>query len=298
MITSSFTGNLGNHMWIYAMTRAVAEKNGYEWGFNPSPEFDYHDGKPQMDFMDIDYGKTHEFKYGETPPWIQHTWSEKYLKIIHPNRDTVDYHPYQPEIFDIKDDTKLFIRCCQDARYLKPIKKKVAEWFKIKDREAKGYNFLLNNKQVDIHFDEDTCFANVRGGEYKGVSNLLIQQKYWTDAVDLMKSRNPNMKFVCVTDDIDYARKLFPPETKTVHIDIGGDYYMINHAKNLILSNSSFAIFPAWLNENNPYVIAPFGWARHNVTTGYWANSAIWTFPWNFLDRDKFVTRNIKYEDL
>ncbi len=48
----------------------------------------------------------------------------------------------------------------------------------------------------------------------------------------------------------------------------------------------TFAIFPAWLNPNNPYVIAPKYWARHNVSTGYWANSSVDTFGFRFLDRN------------
>jgi hypothetical protein len=70
------------------------------------------------------------------------------------------------------------------------------------------------------------------------------------------------------------------------HFGIGMDYYMISQAKNLILSNSSFAILPTWLNKNKPYVIAPRYWARHNVSTGYWANSDMWTFGWNYMDKD------------
>jgi hypothetical protein len=41
MITTNLTGNLGNHMWQYAVCRTIAEKLGYEWGINPSPSHDY-----------------------------------------------------------------------------------------------------------------------------------------------------------------------------------------------------------------------------------------------------------------
>ena len=42
MITTNLTGNLGNHMWQYAVCRAVAEKLGYEWGINPSQSQEYN----------------------------------------------------------------------------------------------------------------------------------------------------------------------------------------------------------------------------------------------------------------
>ena len=54
MITTNLTGNLGNHMWQYAVCRTIADKLGYEWGINPNPSHDYFGGKSQMTFMDVD----------------------------------------------------------------------------------------------------------------------------------------------------------------------------------------------------------------------------------------------------
>lgn len=288
-ITASLTGNLGNHMWIYAITRTVAEYNKYDWGFNPSPEFDYRNGIPQMDFMDIDYGITHNYKYNDTPPWIENEWRENYLHSQYFNGDSVDYHPFQPDIFEIKDNTKLYIRCCQDARYLN--KTDVLKWFKIKKDVEKTYkeNFQNIMIQAGAEYPDDLCVLNVRGGEYKGVQNLLLGRDYWWRAINFMlTNRNKKIKFVIISDDPQYAESLVPTGMKipVFHTSIGGDYYVINNARNLILSNSSFAIFPTWLNEHNPYVIAPRYWARHNISTGYWANSDIWTFGWLFLDRE------------
>lgn len=50
------------------------------------------------------------------------------------------------------------------------------------------------------------------------------------------------------------------------------DYVTIKNAKYLILSNSSFAFFPAFTSETVEKVIAPKYWARHNVSDGYWAS--------------------------
>ena len=283
MLTSNFTGNLGNHMFIYALTRTVAEYNNYDWGFNPRPEYDYYHGKPQMDFLDIDYGKIHNYSYNENPPWIKYIWREYYEHKDFVYGDSIDFHPFQKDVFDIKDNTKLFIRCAQDARYYD--KEKLKEWFKIKDEEKGKYKANIRQFGFDIRQDNVTVI-NIRGGEYKGVSNLLLRKKYWQDAINIMKKRNPSMLFICVTDDENYANRLLNFNVPITHLSIGGDYYIINKAKNIILSNSSFGIFPAWLNENNPFVIAPRYWSRHNVSTGYWANSDIWTFGWNFLDKD------------
>lgn len=277
MITSNLTGNFGNHMFIYSLTRTVAEFKGFKWGFNPITEYDYYGGTPQINFLEVDYGETHDYKYSEIPSWITFEWKEKFER-----RDGYDYYPFQADIFDIQDCTKMYIPCGQDARYYN--KEKLLKWFKIREENKDFYKAQL--KENGIILDENLTVINIRGGEYRGVPSLILRKEYWQDAIKIMKDRNPKMKFICITDDISYGNNILDFKIPVMHFSIGGDYYVINNAKNLILSNSSFAIFPTWLNDNDPFVIAPRYWARHNVSTGYWCGSDIWTFGWKFLDRD------------
>lgn len=285
MITSPLTGNLGNHMFSYAVTRCVAKENGYDYGFNSHPEYDYHNGKPQMDFMDIDYGMKHNGTYNSPPFFVKNIWKEYYETQHYKNGDTVDFHPYQPEVFQLEDNTQLYIRCCQNASYFNKYKEDIREWFKIKPENESIYKSKIREFGIDIE-DNRTTVLNIRGGEYKGIQSLILRKEYWRDAMNIMKERDSSMRFLCVTDDEPYANQILDFKVPVTHLSIGGDYYIINNARNLILSNSSFAIFPTWLNQYDPYVIAPRYWARHNVSTGYWASSNVWTFGWKFLDRD------------
>lgn len=284
MITSPLTGNLGNHLFQYAITRVVAEERGFKWGFNPIPEYDYHHGSPQMDFLNVDYGEIHDYKYNEDPKWVRYIWKEQFQIVNHTNGDVVYIHPYQPEVFRIEDNTKLIIRCCQDARYFQNYKDKIQSWFSVREGYELKYRRILESKKIEL--DDKTVVLNVRGGEYRGVPELLLEKKYWNDTMGVFRDIIHKPKFLCVTDDIEYVTSLFGDEVIPIHISIGGDYYIINNAKYIGLSNSSFGIFPAWLNSRRPFVIAPRYWARHNVSTGYWANSDIWTFEWWFMDRN------------
>jgi hypothetical protein len=290
-ITANFSGNLGNHLVAYLITRVIADKNNYKFGFNRYPEYDYYNGQSQLDFMDLDYGHEHNYKYAETPPWVTNIYQEKYETFNYPNGDNVEFQNYQPEVFDIPDNTKIIVRSFQDARYYRGYRNKIQEWTKIKeDFAARCSDFMTNN---GILFDDDTCYLNIRGGEYRGVPQLILRKQYWDDAMRRMLDRNPNMKFKIVTDDPPYANSLFSGTIPVIHLGIGGDYVILNSARNLILSNSSFAIFPAWLNKNDPYVIAPFGWARHNVTFGYWAGADMSYYPWNFMDREGNLIKGV-----
>jgi hypothetical protein len=266
-LISNFSGNLGNHLMTYLLTRTVAEKNGFAFGFNPKPEFDYLQGQSQLDMLfDLDYGEEHPFTYYEVPDGYKSWWES------HDDFADYSYQPYQPEVFQLEDNTKLFIRCCQDARYYD--KDLVRLWLRTKESGIMDIPFYLDN---------NTCILNVRGGEYKGLSNLILDKSYWDQAVQRVQEQVENCAFIVITDDVPYAQSLLP--YPAYHFSVAADYTIINNARNLILSNSSFAIVPAWLNQNASLIIAPEWWARYNVSTGYWANSDIWTFGFTFMNR-------------
>jgi hypothetical protein len=68
--------------------------------------------------------------------------------------------------------------------------------------------------------------------------------------------------------------------------DISIDYCIMHSAKNLILSNSSFAWWAAWTNNVNKVTIAPKFWARHNISNGFWSNGDSLTSKWLYLSRE------------
>ena len=99
-----------------------------------------------------------------------------------------------------------------------------------------------------------------------------------------MRRINRDFEFVIVTDDVKYAQKLLPLY-RAFHFEIGKDYSIIKNARYLILSNSSFAFFPAWTSETVKYVIAPKYWARHNISDGFWACAFNLYRDWMWQDR-------------
>ena len=132
--------------------------------------------------------------------------------------------------------------------------------------------------------DENVCVLNIRGGEYKHNPELILHKKYWTNAIKNMLRVNKNLEFIVITDDVTYSKKLFP-QLKIFHFDIGRDYSVIKNAKYLILSNSSFAFFPAWTSKTVKYVIAPKYWARYNISDGFWACAFNLYKDWMWQDR-------------
>lgn len=116
-----------------------------------------------------------------------------------------------------------------------------------------------------LDMPDDLCVINFRGGEYVGVPDLFLPREYWNKAIEMMRDKGIT-EFEVHTDDPITASRFFPDFP--IVSDISVNWRSIRYAKHLILSNSSFAILPAILNENVEEIIAPLYWAGYNK--GYW----------------------------
>lgn len=224
---------LGNQLHRYVMTRVLAMDKGYDWGMEGTGNFKGHS------FLNLDMGLI--------PDEIENWYEEKRVN----NENGVDIRGYDWEgILTIKDNTSIDGEF-QGEKYYEHHKYLINRWFSVEP----------------IDLGENVCIISFRGGEYQYFPELFLTVDYWNRAIQTMIEINPDMIFRVVTDDVSLAQIFFP--NYEISHEIGKDWRSVRYAKYLILSNSSFAIFPAWLNENACKIIAPWGWARHNK--GYWA---------------------------
>jgi hypothetical protein len=193
-------------------------------------------------------------------------------------------------IYDIEDNTIMlgdngaFGGLFQSEDYIIDRRSDVLEWFSINDEYKKKYDDQLS--KMDISLDDNLCVINFRGGEYIYLPLVLARREYWRDAINNMLEINPNMKFLIVTDDITNAKSFMPFEIPAIHVDVGFDFYVVNQSKWLIISNSSFGWWAAWLNTKCEKTIAPKYWSRHNVSNGYWATGDSYTRGFVYMDRE------------
>jgi hypothetical protein len=267
-------------MWQYAVCRTIAEKKGYEWGINSTTSHDYFGGKSQMTFMNVDFGKSIEGIVNEYhEPW------KTYQHV-----DSVNITMLNESLYDIEDNTTMigdngaFGGLFQSEDYIIDRKSDIYKWFEIKEESSKLYNEKLI--EIGVVLDDNLCVINFRGGEYRGIPNVLLRREYWKDSINYMLSINSNMKFLLITDDVQCANDFMPFPIQAIHVDVGFDYYVVNQAKWLIISNSTFGWWAAWLNKNVNEIIAPKYWARHNVSDGYWATGDSYTRGFTYMDRD------------
>jgi hypothetical protein len=284
IVTELYDGQgLGNQLWSYVVTRTLALDRGLDFGIINPWKF------KGRDFMDLDFGK--EVKGGSGPEGGPPTALPEGIINYYVEKDTYykkfkcDIRDYDPGLLSIGDNTKIE-GYFQSEKFIQHRRNVIRDWLRIKEG-CDCYDFSHDN----------LCVINIRGGEYKGIPDLILTKKYWNDAILNMLLVNNNLEFVIITDDVEYVKKILP-QYRTFHFDIGKDYSIIKNAKYLILSNSSFAFFPAWTSETVKYVIAPKYWARHNISDGFWACAFNLYSGWMWQDRkgDLFTFEECKEE--
>jgi len=271
IVTEIYNGQgMGNQLACYVTTRVVAKDLGFDFGIMNPHKFKC------LDFMDLDFGLPVTGGSGREggppdtlPDGIQYYFKERYNVLPNGANVTID----DPNLLQISDNTKID-GIFQSENQIIHRRDEIRQWLKVKP-EKDCYDYS----------DPNICIINYRGGEYTYMPWVLIRHEYWMNAIDKMKSINPNMKFVVITDDVETSKKQFP-DFEVYHFDIGKDFSIIKNAHYLIISNSSFPIFAIMMNEDVKHVIAPKYWARHNVSDGYWSCGYNIYKNYNYLDRE------------
>jgi hypothetical protein len=189
---------------------------------------------------------------GEPTEQIYRNFSE-----IDANGGDINRQKYSPELFKIADGTRL-VGFFQTEQYLLNSRGKIKTWFNVPDNVP-----LLEASGVD----DNTCVINFRGGDYVG-KGLFLPKKFFEDAAAYVTSLLPNVKFVVVTDDVPLAKAWFPAYT-VLSLDVFSCFTVVNKARYLIIANSTFSWWAAWLSDNAKVVVAPKYWFGHNSNEGW-----------------------------
>lgn len=263
---------LGNQLFCYVTTRALAYDKGYDFSILNREILanNIHSNKG-MYFMDIDCGLELS--------------KEDFSEVYHEKEDRIylgnSLHDIEHGCYITGADEKLLHLTestllygnMQDEAYFGKYKEQIKQWLKVRPE----YDNMEYSR-------ENLCIINIRGGEYTSDPELFLKRSYWSKAMAHMKKIRSDMEFMVVTDDIAAAKRILP-EVEAFHFDLAGDYTTIKNAQYLILSNSTFAFFPAFTSETAKYIIAPKYWARYNVSDGYWASEQNIYDEFTYMDR-------------
>ena len=253
-----YMGRLGNQMFQFASSVAIAKKTGYDIFFpiencsaiSPTGPIDLKTGSPMMvkcDLLDCFNLPVRFFKS------IQNITVSS---AVHEKEFTFD-----PDMYKIPDGTNL-IGYYQTEKYFKEIRESILGYFSFRPEivnSASLYwkdlieNFLSGSICVSIH---------VRRGDYTLYPNHHppCSKDYYDRAISLFA---PETKFLVFSDDIEWCRENF--DSPQFHVvDSGSPYVdlkLITMCDHHINANSSFSWWGSWLNpKENKRVICPKNW--------------------------------------
>lgn len=247
---------LGNQLWMYASAKGIAKKLGYGLTIHAMQKF------KGASFLKLE--AEHQYLGTEHLSPTHNQFFEKQFFDRELGYFATDF---DPEVLNLPQNSYLS-GLFQSEKYFFGQKPLLAEWLVLSDAW----------KDAAVKYCDATVL-NIRGGEYKRFKNLILPKSYWQQGMKNITAMTGNDQFVVVTDDVNYARALFP-ELPTVSGNVAECYAAVYGAKQLVVSNSSFAYFPICTRLDKPLVIAPYQWSRFNNPFGRWAAPCNVTTDW------------------
>lgn len=242
MISCFLQGGLGNQMFQIAATVSHAIKNKTEYGIN--------------------------FNLCETPN--QGNSANKYKNNFFKNIKRIDHsnfeHIYNEPSFSYKpipfQDNTILKGYFQSEKYFNENKNEIKKLFEFPSSYKQEVNFFLKKNNL---LDKNVTTIHVRRGDYLKFSNFheVCTLDYFIKSTNLFT----DSYFVIVTDDKKWVNENLKLKNSIISDlkDELSDMCLMSMSDNLIISNSSFSWWGAYLNQKKTkLVISPYKWFGPN----------------------------------
>jgi len=261
MIAVKIIGRLGNQLFQYAFGYASAKR------------------KRTIFFIDYpnsdNYILTKYFKLRKFENYLNKIIKVLSNRVLNRSRDFSNLFQYghEPinEILDAVNGNTYLEGYFQSELFFREYQKNIKNLFEIKKKYIitfkSNYKHFFNKPLLVMHF---------RGGDYFNwkisttESSVVLPFKYYDECLKKIENLE-DYKIVWVSDSIDYVRSYYGDQ-KGFHYSNDNeinDFIFLLNADILIISNSSFAWWGAYLNKKNAKVFAPKYWLTFIDKTEY-----------------------------
>lgn len=235
MVSCNLMGGLGNQMFQIAATVSLALENDDKFGF----DFEKCN-TPLQGNSAIKYQKN----FFKKIPEIKNFNHDSFYKEIKFSYDKINYKK-----------NILLEGYFQSEKYFLPHKKNIQKIFEINQEDIKKIKDYFGE---DLH--EFTC-VHVRRGDYLNLPGFYCtcDLDYFWQAIKICNTK----KYIFISDDIDWVKKNFISENfyYSNFCDEILDFTLLTLCKNIVISNSTFSWWGAYLNKNeNKIVVSPKKW--------------------------------------
>lgn len=269
-----YIGGLGNQMFIYAFSVALRETFRQEILVDTHyyKSRNFHNGLEIERIFGIHLTEAKLSDKLKMSWYFPNYWIDYHLLGKLPARkNTIRELPGQKVNFELLGDSsdKFYDGYWQSYQYFDSCRDVILKEFTFpKISMEDKLNFELNER---LNNEENSVGIHIRRGDYlknwkyRGLCGIDYYQKAIAYILEHIKSP----KFFLFSDDIDWVKENISPLLKGYDITFVNWNHSINSykdmqlmamCKNLIIANSSFSWWAAYLNQNNPIVVAPEKW--------------------------------------
>ena len=285
MISTTIRGGLGNQMFIYAATRAMALRNGTDMTFNLhygfEMDYQFH-RKLELSNLNVDFGETNklatfDYKQARTVRFLSRKLGRNIL--LPQYKFLVEQEPpfFQKELVETRSKDVYLEGYWQSEKYFADFKEQIRGDFQIVTKMSDAVEEELRQMRQGT---ENLVFIGIR--RYQDCATtapgMVLEEEYYNKAIQMMESKLSNPKFVVFTQQPEWAKAhisanspiLFaaPKEGELSTIE---DMYLMRHCRHAIISNSSFYWWGAWLSEfNDGIVICPTNFLNRDMALDKW----------------------------
>lgn len=242
---NSHMGRMGNQMFQYACAKNLDHQFGFTTSMSHLDKLDYFELAPNERF------------WNKIKSTLFFRLSKKLfgMQIINTELKCME-RLYINDLQSIKNPTMVW-GFFQSLKYFKFSQEKIKQYFKIKKEFYTGFEKFLadNNLQKGQYL-----VIHLRLTDYKGFTvpclqgdDFTLPVSYYHNALAQINSDiKEKMPIVFVSDDPDSIEGTFP-ELKDKIIsrgDVITDFLILQNGANMVMSNSTFAWWAAFLNPN------------------------------------------------
>lgn len=189
-------------------------------------------------------------------------------------QNKIDYFTCQFEPYTISSDC-YYEGLWESIRYYLPYREKLIDVF------AHPIPDMVNARMIDDIESGNSVGVHVRRGDYletdsfKGICGI----DYYERAFNKIIESGLEHTFYIFSNDIKWCKENLVPlakgnktifVTNNTGVNSCWDMFLMTHCKSLIIANSSFSWWGAFLNQRGGIVIAPNKWMNRNADFDIW----------------------------
>lgn len=232
MIACHLNGRLGNNLLQIATGLSLAKKLNTEL-ILPRITYAGHRGPRPVDLSIFNY----EFTQVDNVE-MKTTYNEVGIKYTN---------------IEAQDDT-IIIGDFSSWKYFEDIKYELLNKYYTPSPKVKA-------RLENYHISDKALGISVRRGDFLMLqhNHCVLSTAYYQNVLNTYFQDNIDTIYI-FSDDIEWCQGVFGESVHYVQDDIGTQLFLMSRMKHLILSNSTFAWWGGYLNQNKGVIVAPDPW--------------------------------------